>query len=123
MTDALHGGPPLMAQMWESASILLQTSPSDFSKLTYVDQMLKVQDILCKAPKFQFSVFVKDHEVHIQHLTPVCDAAPLCASSSFWFASPSPRKTTDNKSLATSKSVKKILTRLYEALDASDLDD
>lgn len=82
MCDALHGGPPLTAQLWETANILLQTTPSDFSKLNYVDQMLKVHGILCKAPKVWFNLYVKDFEVRIQHITPVCDVAPMCPSPS-----------------------------------------
>lgn len=37
MCDAFHGILPLMAQPWESANILLQTTPFDFRKLSYIN--------------------------------------------------------------------------------------
>lgn len=42
MYDAIHGGPPMTTQLWETTNILLKCSTTQFAKLSFIDQVLKV---------------------------------------------------------------------------------
>lgn len=85
-----------------------------------MDQLLKVQELLSKPSKLRICLYVKDQEIRVQHLTPICDPPPLYASSSLGFGTP-PGWTTKRNTPAIDKSVKKLLAQLIEVLEKTDL--
>lgn len=47
LVNALHVGAPMMAQLWDTTTILLKCPPLEFAKLSFFDQVLKVR-VFCK---------------------------------------------------------------------------
>jgi hypothetical protein len=69
ISDAAHsGGAPMSIQMWDVASILLHTSPSKFSMLSEVNQLLYLIEITQNFPKVKVWLSVSDFETKLHHL-------------------------------------------------------
>lgn len=122
LMDAIYGGVPMIAQLWEMAAISLKCLPREFAKLSYLDQILKVHCILQKPSKMRVSLFVNKGEVRIQHLSIVYDGALVCGSPLHNSPLPAPDKGGPNTPMPK-KSAKKLLARLIEELHARYLED
>lgn len=55
-----------MAQLWATTTLLLKCPPIEFAKFSFIDQILKVQDVLQKPRKLRVYLYVNKFEVKIQ---------------------------------------------------------
>lgn len=93
-----------------------------FSTLSFLDQILKVQGILQILPKLKVSLYVHKFKVKFQHLTFVWNGAAKCGSPKLNNLILTLSKIGPN-STTPMKSVKELLTRLIEELKSTNLED
>lgn len=140
---------PLKAQIWDSASLLLNCSAIDFSLLDPMTQMTTVQKVFQNSPKLAVWFAVKGLEVTIQRFVSVDDSILVPSQvTANWPASPvalgTPTQVGKREATPSSTpvplgtpsqrgkreatpsrppSARKLITDLIEALNGTDLDE
>lgn len=127
--DAVHAGlAPIRAQLWESAAILLECSPLDFSLLSESEQTFRIHSLTQLGPKLKVFFNVNKYELHISHLAfvdarPEISIPPSVRTPIRTVKSPVAveSSTPDSPEPALPKSAKKFMRLLVDAFNKVDI--
>lgn len=82
--DAIHAGVrPVHVQVWDTTTILLGYSATNFNLLSVDEQTFHVHGLTLAMPRARMSLYVKNFEVKVNHLIFVNPPPVLTAPPSF----------------------------------------